>query len=67
MKHSLKFEAARKAQALNHRLLTWKTRFGVEVSICDKCGAPVLIQSQELVDAKIPYLFGGAVTKFCRG
>ena len=64
---TLKSEATRKAAILGHRILTWTPRYGVEVSICDKCGAAVLIQSGALMDAQIPYLFGGAVTKFCRG
>ena len=39
----------------------------LEVSICDTCGAAICIQSGELQKSDVPYLFGGAVTKLCRG
>jgi exosome complex RNA-binding protein Csl4 len=64
---TLKAEATRKAQGLGHTILTWTPRYGVEVSICDKCGAALCIQSGELQNPKVPYLFGRAVTKLCRG
>ena len=64
---SLKSEATRKAAILGHSILTWTPRYGVEVSICDNCGAAICIQSGELQKSDVPYLFGGAVTKFCKG
>ena len=64
---TLKQEATRKAERLGHSIHTWTPRYGVEVSICDKCGAAICIQSGELQKSDAPYLFGGAVTKFCRG
>jgi hypothetical protein len=64
---TLKKEATNKAEALGHNILTWETRYGVEVSICDKCGAALCIQSGELQNPEVPYMFGRAVTKLCRG
>ena len=64
---SLKTESTKKAEGLGHRILTWTFRYGVEGSICDKCGAIVCIQSDEPLRPDIPYIFGRAVTKQCRG
>lgn len=64
---SLKSEATKKAEILGHSIHTWTPRYGVEVSICDNCGAAICIQSGELIEPKVPYLFGGAVTRLCKG